>query len=81
MSRLSAAAVAVAVNVEIMRAFVRLREMAAGHIDLVKRIDDLEKRYDKQFCRVFEAIRALVKEEGEPPKSIGFRTTGKVSKS
>ncbi|UCG86740.1 MAG: hypothetical protein JSW71_23070 [Gemmatimonadota bacterium] len=49
---------AVEVNIEIMRAFVRLREMVAGHADLVQRLGDLEKRYDKQFRRVFEAIRA-----------------------
>ena len=72
---------AVEVNIEIMRAFVRMREMVAGHADLVGRIDDLEKRYDKQFRTVFEAIRALIIEEGDPPKRIGFRTAQKKRES
>ena len=52
---------AVAVNVEIMRTFVRLRRMAQEHHDLVLRLDALESRYDKQFAAVFEAIRALIR--------------------
>jgi DNA-binding PadR family transcriptional regulator len=72
---------AVEVNIEIMRAFVRLREMVAGHAELVRRIEELERRYDKQFRGVFEAIRALISEEGDPPKRIGFRASGKERKS
>jgi len=64
---------AVAVNIEIMRAFVRLREMIADHAQLLRRIDELESRYDAQFRTVFEAIRALVSDEGRPPLRIGFR--------
>ena len=63
---------AVAVNVEIMRAFVRVREMIAGRQDLVRRLDALEQRYDEQFRVVFEAIRALISEEAKPRKRIGF---------
>jgi DNA-binding PadR family transcriptional regulator len=44
---------AVKVNIEIMRAFVRLREMIASHKDLAKRLDELEKKYDLQFKVVF----------------------------
>lgn len=66
---------AVEVNVEIMRAFVRLREMIAGHADLVRRIDELEKRYDRQFRAVFDAIRALISEEDAPRRRIGFHAT------
>lgn len=66
---------AVEVNVEIMRAFVRLREMVAGHADLVRRLDELEKRYDQQFRAVFDAIRALISEETKPRKRIGFHST------
>ncbi len=40
---------AIRVNVEIMRAFVRLRQLLASHKDLARRLDDLEKRYDAQF--------------------------------
>ena len=44
---------AVKVNIEIMRAFVRLQEMIASHKDLAKRLDELEKKYDSQFKVVF----------------------------
>lgn len=63
---------AVKVNVEIMRAFVRVREMLAGRVDLVRRLDTLEQRYDQQFKTVFDAIRALVTEEAKPRRRIGF---------
>ncbi len=62
---------AVDVNVEIMRAFVRVREMLAGRTDLVRRLDALEKRYDQQFQSVFDAIRALVTEQAKPRRRIG----------
>ena len=51
---------AVAVNVEIIRAFVRLRRMATSHADLARRLNELEARYDKQFKVVFDAIRTLM---------------------
>lgn len=63
---------AVDVNVEIMRAFVRVREMLAGRTDLVRRLDALEQRYDQQFQSVFDAIRALVTEQAKPRRRIGF---------
>ena len=52
---------AIAVNIEIMRAFVRLREMLASHSDLARRLATLEKKYDAQFKAVFDAIRELMK--------------------
>ncbi len=69
---------AVQVNINIMRAFVRLREMMAGHQDLAKNLAELERKYDAQFRVVFDAIRNLM----EPPattkqKQIGFRTEAK----
>jgi phage regulator Rha-like protein len=48
---------AVQVNIEIMRAFVRLREMIATHKDLARKLEALEKKYDAQFRVVFDAIR------------------------
>jgi len=63
---------AVQVNIEIMRTFVRLREMIASHKDLARRLNELEKKYDGQFKVVFDAIRQLM----EPPDSkrrIGFK--------
>jgi hypothetical protein len=67
---------AMLVNVEIMRAFVRLRHLLATNADLARRLDSLESKYDKQFSIVFEAIRQLMVEP-EPPKPapIGFKTT------
>lgn len=64
---------AVHVNVEIMRAFVRLRAVLAENRDLVRRLDELEARYDLQFKGVFDAIRALMAPPQKPPKRIGFR--------
>ena len=62
------------VNVEIMRAFVRLRWLAGSHVDLVRWLDVLERRYDGQFRAVFEAIRRLVSPPDQPRRRIGFRT-------
>ena len=47
---------AIQVNIEIMRAFVRLRRMLASHADLAKKLEALEKKYDAQFRVVFDAI-------------------------
>jgi hypothetical protein len=63
----------VAVNVEIMRAFVRLREMLSSHAGLARRLDDLEKKYDSQFRAVFDAIRQLMIPPETPKRGrIGF---------
>jgi hypothetical protein len=56
---------AIQVNIEIMRAFVRLRQILASNRELAKRLDDLERKYDAQFKVVFDAIRALMK---PPPR-------------
>jgi len=64
---------AVRVNIEIMRAFVRLRQMLSSHADLARKLAALEKKYDAQFKVVFDAIRELMTPP-EPPKKprIGF---------
>ncbi len=64
---------AVNVNIEIMRAFVRLRQMLASHADLAKRLDALEKRYDAQFKAVFDAIRELMTPPVSRRRAIGFQ--------
>lgn len=64
---------AVRVNIEIMRAFVRLRRMVIDHKDLSRRLDALEARYSGQFKVVFEAIRQLMAPRSGPTKAIGFR--------
>ena len=64
---------AVAVNVEIMRAFVRLRQMLASHADLARKLDAMERKYDSQFKAVFDAIRQLMSPpETKPRRRIGF---------
>ncbi|MEW6740086.1 MAG: ORF6N domain-containing protein [Nitrospirota bacterium] len=64
---------AIAVNIAIMRAFVKLREMIASHKDLAKRLNDLEKKYDAQFKVVFDAIRQLMIPPEPKKRKIGFR--------
>jgi hypothetical protein len=60
-------------SVEVVRAFVRLREMIASHKELAKRLDKLEARYDRQFKVVFDAIRELMSPpETNPKRKIGF---------
>ena len=67
---------AVRVNVEIMRAFVRLRQVLATNAQLARRLDDLEAkvgRHDEQFVAVIQAIRELMEPPPEPPrKRIGY---------
>ena len=63
---------AVQVNIAIMRAFVKLREMLASHRDLTRRLDEMEKEYDAQFKVVFDAIRELMKPPKKPRRRIGF---------
>jgi phage regulator Rha-like protein len=64
---------AVRVNIEIMRAFVRLRQMLSSHADLARKLAALEKKYDAQFKVVFDAIRELMAPpEPARKKPIGF---------
>ncbi|HEV2493975.1 MAG TPA: ORF6N domain-containing protein [Terriglobia bacterium] len=65
---------AVQVNIAIMRAFVKLREMLASHRDLARRLAEMEKKYDAQFRVVFDAIRELMKPPEKPRRRIGFRS-------
>jgi hypothetical protein len=63
---------AIQVNIEIMRAFVRLREMIATHKDLARKLEALERRYDAQFKVVFDAIRELMAPPESKKRKIGF---------
>lgn len=63
---------AVMVNIEIMRAFVRLRQMLASHADLARKLAALERKYDSQFKAVFDAIRELMTPPLAKKRSIGF---------
>jgi len=66
---------AVRVNIEIMRAFVQLRQMLSSNADLARKLAALEKKYDAQFKVVFDAIRELT----APPESTGKRRIGFTS--
>jgi hypothetical protein len=57
---------AVLVNIEIMRAFVRMRQILAANADLARKLEALEKKYDAQFRIVFDAIRELMAPAPEP---------------
>ena len=63
---------AVHVNIEIMRAFVRLRQILTAHKDLERKLVALENKYDEQFRMVFEAIRQLMRPPATERKKIGF---------
>lgn len=71
---------AVQVNIEIMRAFVRLREIMATHKDLARKLEEMEKKYDSQFKIVFDAIRQLMMPPEKPKRPIGFRVEEKKVK-
>jgi len=62
---------AVRVNIEIIRAFVRLRQMLESNTHLAKKLNDLERTYDAKFRMVFQAIRELMIQHGSR-RRIGF---------
>jgi hypothetical protein len=65
---------AIQVNIQIMRVFVRLKELMISHKDLARKIEDLERKFsehDERFVMVFEAIKRLLQEKEEPPKKKG----------
>jgi hypothetical protein len=63
---------AVQVNIGIMRAFVRLRQMLASNAELARKLEAMEKKYDAQFKIVFEAIRQLMSPPEPKRREIGF---------
>jgi|GEM_PF-2370950 len=70
---------AIQVNIAIMRAFSRLREPAAEHADLTRRLDELEKKYDARFKAVFDALRHLMAPPEKERKPNGFGVRKDVS--
>ncbi len=68
---------AIAVNIGIMRAIVRLRQLIASHADLSRKIDALEKKYDEQFRVVFDVLRTLMDDEETvpPAREIGYHAS------
>jgi hypothetical protein len=65
---------AIEASLQIVRTFVRLREILASHAELARRLDELEKRHDRQFTQVFSVLRELLEAPPSPArKRIGFR--------
>ena len=65
---------AISVNIGIMRAFVKLRQLLVSNAELARRLDKLESKYDKRFKIVFDAIRYLMAQPVKDRKEIGFRS-------
>jgi hypothetical protein len=68
---------AVAASVEVVRTFIRLREILLTHKDLARKLEELERKYDEDFRVVFDAIRQLMAPPNPPAKKgrIGFHAT------
>ncbi|MBI5826558.1 MAG: ORF6N domain-containing protein [Deltaproteobacteria bacterium] len=66
--------VAVQTSIQIVKAFVRLRQMLQSNAELMKKMTGLEKKYDEQFKVVFQAIYELMKPPEPKRRSIGFKT-------
>ncbi len=65
---------AIAVNIQIMRTFTKIREMLATHKELKQKIEEMEKKYDYQFKVVFEAIKQLIEPSQKRGKRIGLES-------
>ncbi len=68
---------AIKVNIQIMRAFVKLKELLLAHKELAVKLEALERKYtnhDKKIEEIFEAIRQLMLPPEEPKRKIGFHT-------
>ena len=64
---------AITVNIGIMRAFVKMREMLDENKELRRKLDSMEKKFDDQFKLVFDAIRKIIIEKDKPKNPIGFQ--------
>lgn len=63
---------AICVNIQIIRTFTKIRQMLAENSDLRLKIEDMERKYDKNFKIVFDAIKRMMVEEEKPKRLIGF---------
>lgn len=64
---------AIQVNIEIMRTFTKLRLMLSEHKDILRKIENMEAKYDKKFRIIFETLRKMLNPPEPPRKQIGFR--------
>ena len=71
---------AISISIQITETFVRLRRLLQSHADLARKLAAMEKKYDKQFRVVFDAIRQLMEPPERPRKRIGFQVREKRKK-
>jgi hypothetical protein len=75
--------VAVSASIQVVRAFVRLREIIATHHHLVQKLNELERKlgkHDDEIRVLFEAIKQLMRDEKKPKREIGFRIKENIAK-
>lgn len=63
---------AITVNIQIVRTFIKIREILASNRNLKLKIEEMERRYDKNFRVIFDTLRKMVQEEEKPRKMMGF---------
>ncbi len=68
---------AIAVNIAIMRTFVRLRRILAGNGLLRQKVEAMERKYDEQFQQVFTVLRQMLADDAKPRPQIGYHTEAK----
>ncbi len=66
---------AIQVNIQIMRTFIKLRQLLQTYVELRKKIEAMEQKYDQQFQSVFETIKKLLEPPEKPTRRIGFSPT------
>lgn len=71
---------AIKMSIDVVRAFVKLRELLMVYKDLTFKIENLESKYDAEFKTVFNAIKQLMHEKSEEREPIGFKIAQKNSK-
>jgi len=69
---------AIQVNIQIMRTFIKIREMLASNKELRVKIEKLENKYDNRFKIIFKVIKQLLAAEERPKTSIGFKTSDSI---
>jgi hypothetical protein len=63
---------AIQVNIQIMRTFTKLREILANHVELKQKVEDMERKYDRRFKIIFDAIKQLLGPPAKSKEPIGF---------
>ena len=63
---------AILVNIQIIKTFVKLRELMSTHKDILRKVEEMEKQYDRQFRVVFDVIRKIIEPPVKPKRKIGF---------